>query len=62
MSDCETIFSWQHDVEHQGVEVLTLCQQQIERSFAIAGNAGRVTLGPQIELKASGDMCLIFDD
>ena len=58
----ETVFAGQHNVEDESVKVLVPAKQKIERSLAIAGNAGGMTFGLQIELQAGGNVNFVLDD
>ena len=56
----EPIFSRQHNVEHDGIEVFFLAEQTIRGGLAIAHNLGGISLRLQIEAQSLRQMGFIF--
>ena len=60
--DRESVFAWQHHVEHHQVEPAPRVHKRLERAFAGVDDFHFVALGLEIEAQAGGEVLLILNN
>src|SRR6266576_4388613 len=58
----EPIFSRQHHIQNERIEIPTVFQEQLQRLFTVAAHLHGITLRLQVKAKPFGQMCFIFHD